>query len=82
MDLIRSIIENTRTNRTYLYRYKIERLGSRYEDYLQLWRGITKTEYPDPLDTGCLQVCCQLSDRDLCAGMGRTGKDSGNEEAF
>ena len=48
MDLIRSIIENTRTNRTYLYQYKIERLRSRYEDYIQLWCGITKTEYPDP----------------------------------
>ncbi len=61
---------------------QVRKAGSNCEDNIQLWRGITKTEYPDPSDTGCLQVCSQLSDRDLCAGMGRTGKDPGNEETF
>ena len=28
------------------------------------------------------QVCCQLSDRYLRAGMGRTGRDFGSEETF
>ena len=38
-------------------------------DNIQLWCRITKTEYPDPTDTGDLPFCCQLSDWDLCAGM-------------
>ena len=59
---------------------KIERLRSRYEDYIQLWRGITKTEYPDPRDDGCLQVGSRLFDRNLRTGMGRIRKNPGNKE--
>ena len=38
-------------------------------DDIQLWSRITKTEYPDPPDTGDLPVCSQLPDRDLWAGI-------------
>ena len=34
-------------------------------DSIQLWRRSTKTEYPDPPDTGTLSVCGQLSDRNI-----------------
>ena len=34
-------------------------------DRIQLWRRITKTEYPSPLDTGNLPVCGQLPDRNI-----------------
>ena len=32
------------------------------EDRIQLWCRIAKTEYSDPLDTGYLSFCGQLSD--------------------
>ena len=51
-------------------------------DNIQLWCGITKTEYPDPPDTGDLPSCCQLSDWDLCAGMGRISRNPGCKETF
>ena len=35
---------------------QVRKAGSNCEDNIQLWRGITKTEYPDPSDTGCLQA--------------------------
>ena len=34
-------------------------------DRIQLWRRITKTEYPSPPDTGNLPVCGQLPDRNI-----------------
>ena len=34
-------------------------------DRIQLWRRITKTEYPGPPDTGNLPVCGQLPDRNI-----------------
>ena len=34
-------------------------------DSIQLWRRSTKTEYPDPPDTGTLSVYGQLSDRNI-----------------
>ena len=43
--------------------------------FIQLWRRITKTEYPSPPDTGNLPVCGQLPDRNIWAGVGRTGTD-------
>ena len=61
---------------------QVRKVGSNCEDNIQLWRRITKTEYPNPPDAGCLQVCCQLSGRNLGAGMGRAGRDSGSEETF
>ena len=51
-------------------------------DTIQLWRRITKTEYPDPPDTGDLPVSSQLPDRDLWAGMERAGRDHGGKETF
>ena len=51
-------------------------------DDIQLGSRITKTEYPDPPDTGDLPVCSQLPDRDLWAGMERTGRDPGGKETF
>ena len=51
-------------------------------DRIQLWRRITKTEYPGPPDTGDLPFCCQLSDWDLCEGMGRISRNPGCKEAF
>ena len=61
---------------------QVRQAGSNCEDNIQLGRRITKTEYPDSSDTGCLQGCSQLSDRGLCTGMGRAGKDPGNKETF
>ena len=34
-------------------------------DRIQLWRRITKTEYPSPPDIGNLPVCGQLPDRNI-----------------
>ena len=34
-------------------------------DGIQLWCRITKTEYPDPPDTGNLSFCGQLSDGNI-----------------
>ena len=44
---------------------QVRKAGSNCEDYIQLWRRIEKTEYPDPSDAGYLPVCRWLSDRDL-----------------
>lgn len=63
---------------------------SRYEqqkeekdaDDIQLWSRITKTEYPDPTDTGDLPVCSQLPDRNIWTDMERAGRDPGGKETF
>ena len=43
---------------------------------------LRKQNIPDPPDTGDLPFCCQLSDWDLCAGMGKISRNPGCKEAF
>ena len=56
--------------------------GEEDADSIQLWRGDTKTEYPDPSDNGYLSPGSRLPDRDLRAGVGRTEGDPGDKKAF
>ena len=43
---------------------------------------LRKQNIPIPPNTGELPFCCQLSDWDLCAGMGKISRDPGCKEAF
>ena len=64
------------------FKLKKQFRGEENADGIQLWCGNTKTEYPNPPDTGDLPFCCQLSDWDLCAGMGKISRNPGCKEAF
>lgn len=62
--------------------FVLRKMGEEDADSIQLWRGDTKTEYPDPSDNGYLSPGSRLPDRDLRAGVGRTEGDPGDKKAF
>ena len=62
--------------------FVLRKRGEEDADSIQLWRGDTKTEYPDPSDNGYLSPGSRLPDRDLRTGLGRTEEDSGDKKAF
>ena len=64
------LIKNTITDRR-----------KRDADSIQLWCGITKTEYPAPPDTGDLPILCLLSDRSIWESVGRAVCNSGCKKA-
>ena len=51
------------------------------QERIQLWCGITKTEYPAPPDTGDLPFRCLLSDRSIWESVGRAVCNSGCKKA-
>ena len=62
--------------------FVLRKRGEEDADSIQLWRGDTKTEYPDPSDNGDLSSGSRLPDRDLRTGLGRTEGDPGDKKAF